>query len=322
MLFLSRPTHLCSLSLRLQTESFNARLKNLQDEGSTNIYLSNLPLDMTEEQLGQLFIPLSVISTKILREPLTSQSRGVGFVRLETREDAQTAIERFHSVSLAPGAPPLQVRFADTIAQKRLKNNNLARKRSNGSNGGGYGSSREYNNSGRGSSAGNHQNGMTDGFSPYGAGLMAAQAPPGYFPVPIPVPTPPPGVAAAAMPPNMVPAPPPGAGPYIQYPTAIYMHPAGAAGGASPVPIPIAAPIPSPYGSPYAPMPPHLLVPPFYAPGVFSSGATSTAGSDAGGYGGGSDVGEESNEPRKGDEDAVEVYYEGDDLDEVHRVGA
>ncbi|KAI8814683.1 hypothetical protein BJ742DRAFT_185326 [Cladochytrium replicatum] len=306
-------------------ESFNARLKNLQDEGSTNIYISNLPLDMTEEQLAHLFLPLCVISTKILREPLTSQSRGVGFVRLETREDAHTAIERFHSVSLSPGAPPLQVRFADTIAQKRLKNNNnLARKRSNGSNGGGYGGSREYSNSGRGSAAGIHQNLMADGFAPYGAGLLHAQAPPGYFPVPIPVPTPS-GVAATAMPPNMVQSPPAGAGPYIQYPTAIYMHPVAAAaavGGTSPVPIQIAAPIPSPYGSPYAPMPPHLLVPPFYAPGVFSSGATSTAGSDTGGYGGGSDVGEGPNEAEKEEEDAADVHYEGDDLDEVHRVGA
>lgn len=34
---------------RVGQESFSSRLRNLQDETSTNIYISNLPLDMTEQ---------------------------------------------------------------------------------------------------------------------------------------------------------------------------------------------------------------------------------------------------------------------------------
>lgn len=61
-------------------ESFSARLKNLQDSGSTNIYLSNIPMSMTEEGLAELFSPMKVVSQKILRDN-NGVSRGVGFIR-------------------------------------------------------------------------------------------------------------------------------------------------------------------------------------------------------------------------------------------------
>ena len=61
-------------------ESFNTKLKNLQDRESTNIYLSNLPLSMTEEGLVELLAPHRVTSHKILTDEFDS-SRGVGFAR-------------------------------------------------------------------------------------------------------------------------------------------------------------------------------------------------------------------------------------------------
>jgi RNA recognition motif-containing protein len=61
-------------------ESFSARLKNLQDSGSTNIYMSNIPMNYTEEGLTELFAPLNVLSQKILRDS-SGVSRGVGFIR-------------------------------------------------------------------------------------------------------------------------------------------------------------------------------------------------------------------------------------------------
>ncbi|KAJ3309349.1 hypothetical protein HDU76_003650 [Blyttiomyces sp. JEL0837] len=102
-------------------ESFNAKLKNLHDEESTNIYISNLPLDMDEEGMLQLFSPHKVISNKILRDPATQVSRGVGFARMEARDAAVSVIEALNGTQLPGAVQPLQVRFADSVAQKKLK---------------------------------------------------------------------------------------------------------------------------------------------------------------------------------------------------------
>ncbi|KAJ3071371.1 hypothetical protein HDU98_005431 [Podochytrium sp. JEL0797] len=101
-------------------ETFNTRLKNLQDEESTNVYVSNLPLEMDEDGMLQLFAPHHIISTKILRDPSTQHSRGVGFARMESRHAAQHIISEFNGRPLDNGQC-LQVRFADSAAQKRFK---------------------------------------------------------------------------------------------------------------------------------------------------------------------------------------------------------
>ncbi|CAO3643764.1 unnamed protein product [Cunninghamella blakesleeana] len=66
---------------RVGQESFSSRLRSLQDETSTNIYISNLPLDMTEQKLEEIFHPHNTISNRILRDPQSGISRGVGFAR-------------------------------------------------------------------------------------------------------------------------------------------------------------------------------------------------------------------------------------------------
>ncbi|KAI9493384.1 hypothetical protein BDB00DRAFT_929076 [Zychaea mexicana] len=113
---------------RVGQESFSSRLRSLQDETSTNIYISNLPLDMTEQKLEDLFEPHKTISNRILRDPQSSMSRGVGFARLSDRASATAIIERFNGQTVLGSSAPLQVRFADSPAQKKLKNQ-TARKR-------------------------------------------------------------------------------------------------------------------------------------------------------------------------------------------------
>ncbi|KAI9467801.1 MAG: hypothetical protein EXX96DRAFT_492983 [Benjaminiella poitrasii] len=113
---------------RVGQESFSSRLKNLQDETSTNIYISNLPLDMTEQKLEELFEPYQTVSNRILRDPQTGMSRGVGFARLTDREAASAVIEKFNGEIIHGSSAPLQVRFADSPAQKRLKNQTARRR--------------------------------------------------------------------------------------------------------------------------------------------------------------------------------------------------
>ncbi|KAI8976947.1 hypothetical protein BDB01DRAFT_727084 [Pilobolus umbonatus] len=103
-------------------ESFSSRLRSLQDETSTNIYISNLPIHMDEEGLERLFKPYQTISNRILRDPQSGLSRGVGFARLADRASASAIIEKFNGYSMTGSSASLQVRFADSPAQKRLKN--------------------------------------------------------------------------------------------------------------------------------------------------------------------------------------------------------
>ncbi|KAN0065668.1 hypothetical protein ACQY0O_000798 [Thecaphora frezii] len=101
-------------------ESFSAKLRRMADKTSTNVYLSNLPVKFNAQQLEQLFAPHPVISLRILTDA-NGESRGVGFVRLKDREVAQECIDRLHGKILAGTTQPLQVRFADSEAQKQLK---------------------------------------------------------------------------------------------------------------------------------------------------------------------------------------------------------
>ncbi|ORY53028.1 hypothetical protein BCR33DRAFT_711417 [Rhizoclosmatium globosum] len=102
-------------------DTFVNRLKSLHDDQSTNIYVSNLPANMDEDGLVDLLKPRVVVSAKILRDPGTLKSRGVGFARLETREEAISAIHELHGKLVSDSFQHLQARFADSVAQKRFK---------------------------------------------------------------------------------------------------------------------------------------------------------------------------------------------------------
>ncbi|KAK4199648.1 putative sporulation-specific protein 5 [Triangularia verruculosa] len=101
-------------------ESFNARLKAEGDEGSTNLYLSNLPKRLNESELNAIFTGYHVVSSKILRDSM-GNSRGVGFARFETRDECEEIIKQFHGASIGDEGMLMQVRYADTPAQKELK---------------------------------------------------------------------------------------------------------------------------------------------------------------------------------------------------------
>ncbi|CAO1612804.1 unnamed protein product [Parajaminaea phylloscopi] len=108
-------------------ESFSAKLRMMSDGRSSNVYISNLPLTMDEQQLETLVAPHQIISRRILTKP-DGGSRGVGFIRFQNRDIAQGCIDLLHGKRL-PGHPhPLQARFADSECQKRLKQDTTLRK--------------------------------------------------------------------------------------------------------------------------------------------------------------------------------------------------
>ncbi|TVY19458.1 Sporulation-specific protein 5 [Lachnellula arida] len=101
-------------------ESFNSRLKAEGDDNSTNLYVSNLPKNITEAELAAIFKDYKVSSSRILRD-VNNNSRGVGFARFESRDVCEEIIEEFHGQPIGEEGLLLQVRYADTPAQKDLK---------------------------------------------------------------------------------------------------------------------------------------------------------------------------------------------------------
>ncbi|KAI1386430.1 uncharacterized protein F4822DRAFT_444830 [Hypoxylon trugodes] len=102
-------------------ESFNSRLQAEGDPQSTNLYLSNLPRSWRETELLAMFEGLTVLSSKVLTEAGTENSRGVGFARFENHEICEHVIKQFSGLILGVERLPLQIRYADTAAQRELK---------------------------------------------------------------------------------------------------------------------------------------------------------------------------------------------------------
>ncbi|KAI8919376.1 hypothetical protein DFJ77DRAFT_508259 [Powellomyces hirtus] len=92
-------------ALPLQTSASNV--------GNHNVYLSNLPINMTEEGMFNMFRPYQVLNTKILTDPATRMSRRVGFARFTTYAQAQAVIMHYDRATLPGCSSPLQVRWAD-----------------------------------------------------------------------------------------------------------------------------------------------------------------------------------------------------------------
>ncbi|KAF8421230.1 hypothetical protein EV426DRAFT_706858 [Tirmania nivea] len=101
-------------------ESFNSRLKALGDPTSTNLYVSNLPTSVDETKMSEIFKDYQTMSVRILRDA-QGISRGVGFVRFANHEICDEVIERFNDKVVIEGCAEIQVRYADTYAQKTLK---------------------------------------------------------------------------------------------------------------------------------------------------------------------------------------------------------
>ncbi|XP_051026047.1 RNA-binding motif, single-stranded-interacting protein 2 isoform X2 [Acomys russatus] len=109
----------------LKASGVQAQMAKQQEQDPTNLYISNLPLSMDEQELEGMLKPFGqVISTRILRDT-TGTSRGVGFARMESTETCEAVITHFNGkyIKTPPGvaAPsdPLLCKFADGGPKKR-----------------------------------------------------------------------------------------------------------------------------------------------------------------------------------------------------------
>jgi len=66
-----------------------------------NIYVGNLPHELTEEELRQAFETFGeVTSAKIIMDKFSGVSRGFGFVEMSTKAEAQAAITGLNGTEL------------------------------------------------------------------------------------------------------------------------------------------------------------------------------------------------------------------------------
>jgi cold-inducible RNA-binding protein len=68
---------------------------------ATKLYVGNLPFKVREEDLQSLFQQAGAVqSVNIIRDKISGQSRGFGFVEMASPDDAQKAIEMFNGHSM------------------------------------------------------------------------------------------------------------------------------------------------------------------------------------------------------------------------------
>ena len=66
-----------------------------------NIYVSNLPFKLQDEDLKQVFTPFGdVSSAKIIRDNHTGRSRGFGFVEMPSDDAAKSAIDKLNGTEV------------------------------------------------------------------------------------------------------------------------------------------------------------------------------------------------------------------------------
>ncbi|XP_016400049.1 RNA-binding motif, single-stranded-interacting protein 3-like [Sinocyclocheilus rhinocerous] len=109
----------------LKATGVQAQMAKQQEQDPTNLYLSNLPVSVEEQELEALLKPFGhVISTRILRDA-SGASRGVGFARMESTGKCEVVIQHFNGKYLktpagTPGpSEPLLCKFADGGQKKR-----------------------------------------------------------------------------------------------------------------------------------------------------------------------------------------------------------
>ncbi|KAJ8416987.1 hypothetical protein AAFF_G00328650 [Aldrovandia affinis] len=123
------PTAAQKAVLALKSSGVQAQMAKQQEQDPTNLYISNLPPTMDEQELENMLKPFGqVISTRILRDS-NGASRGVGFARMESTEKCDAVISHFNGkyIKTPPGVlsptEPLLCKFADGGQKKRQNQN-------------------------------------------------------------------------------------------------------------------------------------------------------------------------------------------------------
>jgi ELAV like protein 2/3/4 len=93
-----------------------------------NLYISNLPKSWDVNHLNNYFSCCGrIITSRILTNPQNGQSKGVGFIRFDHKNEADLAINRFNGKIPEKSSEPLTVKFANysTILKSKLTSQSI-----------------------------------------------------------------------------------------------------------------------------------------------------------------------------------------------------
>ncbi|XP_018912418.1 sex-lethal homolog isoform X2 [Bemisia tabaci] len=86
----------------------------------TNLYVTNLPRTITEEQLEFMFSKFGrIVQKNLLKDKVTGMPRGVAFVRFDRREEALEAIERMNGTVPEGSQDPITVKIAEEHGKQK-----------------------------------------------------------------------------------------------------------------------------------------------------------------------------------------------------------
>lgn len=91
-----------------------------EDRKETNLYVTNLPRDVNEDELTQLFSAYgNIVQMNLLKDKITGMPRGVAFVRFDKREEAQAAIEHLNGSIPHGRTNPISVKIAEEHGKQK-----------------------------------------------------------------------------------------------------------------------------------------------------------------------------------------------------------
>ena len=84
-----------------------------------NVYVVDLPLSFAKEEFQALYEPFgSLVTSTVLSDPSSGQSRGIGFARYSNPDNAARALKETQGMMLPGATKPLLVRFARDSSRK------------------------------------------------------------------------------------------------------------------------------------------------------------------------------------------------------------
>ncbi|XP_018323518.1 protein sex-lethal-like [Agrilus planipennis] len=93
-----------------------------QEMKNSNLYITNLPKDITEQEIDELFGQYGeIVQRTILKDKITGMPRGVAFVRYSKGEEAQSAIANLDGKLLENGYLPLKIRVAEDHGRQKAQ---------------------------------------------------------------------------------------------------------------------------------------------------------------------------------------------------------
>ncbi|XP_044260221.1 sex-lethal homolog [Tribolium madens] len=92
------------------------------DMKASNLYITNLPKDVTEDDVHRLFSSYGeIIQKSVLKDKITGMPRGVAFVRFSRGEEAKAAIADLDGKLLENAMLPLSVRVAEDHGRQKAQ---------------------------------------------------------------------------------------------------------------------------------------------------------------------------------------------------------